>query len=329
MAANLAPKSLLTCTVLVLTLPAQRDEITLPGLRPGKVTIEYGVVNLGTHGLHELPVGNTWRMGHGNPSTLLTELPLLAEDKLLAPGGYAVNIYRAGESDLRLNVGGGRGDRRGGGPGVQFPGELSEPKKKSKKLQLTWLKSPPKKKGEAAEASADKPDGLKTCCLRLDFGPHRLDIPVTVVEAKSHRVRGFTALGFTYPLKFLKDRLATQETPLLSLIPRQVKRGEAPGFNVMVGETVVLLVPMSKAPEGFGGRGGRGRGGGGRGRSDRQPDPDPEQMHGTVKWEAAQEKVDHVTIKSVSLGRKELSFEIYLDDRIGKVKVGLPVLKKR
>jgi hypothetical protein len=322
MTADLALQSLLPCTVLALMLPApaQRDEVTLPGQKPGKVTVTYGVVNLGTHGLHELAVGSTWRMGQGNPSTLVTELPLLAGDNPLPPGGYGVNIYRAGETDLRLNIGG------GAGAGVQFPGELSEPKKKTKKLQLTWLKSPPRKKGEAADASARKSAGLKTCCLRVDFGRHRLDIPVTVVGAESHRVRGFTALSYTFPLKFLKDRLATKETPLLSLIPRKVKRGEAPGFNVMVGETVVELVPMSKAPENFGRRGGRGGRGG---RREREAAAEPEKVHGTVKWEAAQEKVDHVTIKGVTLGKKELSFEIYLDDRIGKVKVGLLVPKKK
>ena len=76
---------------LVSTAQAQRENLDL-GWQKRQLVISYGAVPVGKHGLHELPVGRTWRMGFNRASTLFTELPLWNGKELVAPGGYRVKL---------------------------------------------------------------------------------------------------------------------------------------------------------------------------------------------------------------------------------------------
>ena len=240
-------------------------------------------------------------------------------------------IRRAGESDLRLTLGGRGGGRGGGGRDRggesaaaknSFEGELSEPSKPSKRLRLKWLKS----------KAGDEKKGLRTVDLRVDYGKLRLTVPMSFVEASSHKVKSYRGLGFTYPLALFEKRLADgKETVVMSLIPKgKHKAGAIPGFNVVVSEASARVEPMAKKPpqRGRGGRGGGGRRGGGRG--DGQSEPEFESLDGTVQWSTSQDAVgETVALTAVKVAKKSLEFEIRAGAKLGVVRVPLPVLPKK
>ena len=151
---------------LLPMLPAQREQKVMKA-KSGQTAISYTAVAVGTHGLHELQVGRNWNMGEGS---MVTTVPLISGNNVIAPGTYVAQIFRAAERDLRLSLGGrgfgemmrgdrggqpgrgrgGRGGQGGGtgtgtgvqprrdgegpgrGSGNQMKGELSKPKKTTK-----------------------------------------------------------------------------------------------------------------------------------------------------------------------------------------------------
>lgn len=342
---------------LLQALPAQRDERVLKA-RGGQVTIEYGAVIVGSHGLHELRPGRPWRMGSGDPSKLVTYLPLISGDVVVMPGSYPAQILRIDEDNLKLSLGSARfggmrggsagGNRRqrggGGGAGAQLDGLLSMPKKKSKKLILSWAAARSSSSSTAvanASNTKSKRKGVKNCTLQIDFGAHRLDIPLQVVEATKKKVQKFSALCFTYPVDvFRAQHKAGEGVAVLSLLPRKTKKG-APlvGFNVVVGPDSAEVVAMATVAAGARAgraRGGRGGGRGGAGRGDRRGgDAGGDAAAavaprtGSVEWTAYQgDGSGTVSIQSIKASKQELTFEVLAGDKLGKVKVPLPTFEK-
>jgi hypothetical protein len=353
---------------LLPMLPAQREQKVMKA-KSGQAAISYTAVTVGTHGLHELQVGRNWNMGEGS---MVTTVPLISGNNVIAPGTYVAQIFRAAERDLRLSLGGGgfgammrggrggqpgrgrggRGGQGGGGTGTgtgtgvqprrggegsgrgsgnQMKGELSKPKKTTKKLTINWVGAAKKATGK------DKVAGVKDAALKIDFGRQGLFVPVQLVQAKSKAVKNFQSLGFTYPLSvFTKHQEWGNALAVLTLVPRAKRRKNAPlvGFNVMVGSDSATVVPLPKAAAG--GRGGRrgagGRGGDGRGgRGNPQPDADTaEPKLGSVAWSSHQNtNTETVEIKSIKVRKNMLEFEIVAGTKIGKVSVPLPTLPKK
>ncbi|MHC4078078.1 MAG: hypothetical protein ACYST0_06515, partial [Planctomycetota bacterium] len=251
--------ALLATALLAPNIAAQRDNVDLAWLKR-KIVVSYGAVPVGKHGLHELAVGGTWRMGYNHASTLFTELPLLSGTSVVAPGGYRVNITRNGDQDLRWNIDG-AGQALGESASVQFAGVLSELKKKNKKLQLTWVNATARKKDDSESKEKEKGKGkgktkakgkskaVRECALQVDFGEVRVSCPVTVVGATAHKVKGFAALGFSYPAKVLQERLkAGKGTPILSLTPKKPKKDAPRGYNLVITKDQASLVPFMAAP---------------------------------------------------------------------------------
>jgi hypothetical protein len=58
--------------------------------------VTYGVPRVGKHSIDELKVGDSWRMGAFNASTLVTTAPLIVGDSVVAPGAFRVKIGRPG-----------------------------------------------------------------------------------------------------------------------------------------------------------------------------------------------------------------------------------------
>ncbi len=348
---------------LLPMLPAQREQKVMKA-KSGQTAISYTAVAVGTHGLHELQVGRNWNMGEGS---MVTTVPLISGNNVIAPGTYVAQIFRAAERDLRLSLGGrgfgemmrgdrggqpgrgrgGRGGQGGGtgtgtgvqprrdgegpgrGSGNQMKGELSKPKKTTKKLTINWVGAAKKATGK------DKVAGVKDAALKIDFGRQGLFVPVQLVQAKSKAVKNFKSLGFTYPLSvFTKHQETGNALAVLTLFPRAKQKKKAPlvGFNVMVGSDSATVAPLPKTAAG--GRGGRrdagGRGGRG-GRGNPQPGADTaEPMLGSVAWSSHQNtNTETVEIKSIKVRKNMLEFEIVAGTKIGKVSVPLPTLPKK
>ncbi|MCB9871911.1 MAG: hypothetical protein H6836_04740 [Planctomycetes bacterium] len=345
---------LVPCLVLVpQALVAQREEKALK-CKPGEAVIAYGAVPLGKHGLHELQQGQSWRLGSNDATTLTTQLPILDGEHVIAPGVYVAQLHRAGETELALSLsgGGGRGAPGGGAPGRGAPGgrpaggqpgsgtgttgaprprggsgrlsgTLSRIKKPAKKLSIEWA--------DAKRKPADPPC-VKSADMNIEYGEHRVSVPLRFVKATTHRVQGYQGFGFTYPAEWFRGQLAAgTPIPVLSLVPRDKKaRAAQPGFNVMVGKDRVELVPMARPPAGRGaGRGGRGGGRPAPGGAAGADGAAPEAKSGSVGWTANQGKQDAIAIQAVKSTRQELEFEIHTGDQVGKVKVALPAPAKR
>ncbi|MHC4812540.1 MAG: hypothetical protein ACYTFN_05550 [Planctomycetota bacterium] len=317
--------AVLVTALLAPNIAAQRDNVDLAWLKR-KVVVSYGAVSVGKHGLHELPVGGTWRMGQNLASTLFTELPLLSGTTVVAPGGYRVNITRNGDQDLRWNIDG-AGQALGESGNIQFAGDMSELKKKNKKLQLTWVNATARKKedSESKEKEKDKDKGktkakgkgkskaVRECALQVDFGVIRVSCPVTVVGATTHKVKGFTALGFSYPADVLQERLkAGKGTPVLSLTPKKPKKDMPRGYNLVITRDQASLVPFMAAPTtsfGFGAV---------------VPPSSDWTTQGKIEWEADQTEAAHLKVVTLKLQKKNVLVELVVGDQRATVNVALP-----
>jgi len=80
--------------LLIATLSAQR-----PAFEHGKraAILEYGSVPVGNHGIAELPIGGSWRLGSGGTTVLHLAMPAISGDKVVPPGDYAVTLNRTAE----------------------------------------------------------------------------------------------------------------------------------------------------------------------------------------------------------------------------------------
>src|SRR5262245_60357479 len=106
-------KSATAFLLTLVTLPAQRPEATFEWQKR-TTTIAYGAGPAGKHGLAELPVGETWRLGMNEASTMQLSMPMLAGDAWVAPGHYRINLARTDETHCDIAV---AGSERALGPG--------------------------------------------------------------------------------------------------------------------------------------------------------------------------------------------------------------------
>lgn len=338
----------LVSSALIPMLPAQREDRILKA-KIGQASLSYGVLRVGTHGLHELRVGTTWRMGQGGASLMITHLPLVSGEVIIAPGSYQAQIYRAAERDLRLSLGGGRGGgnrgrgggNRGGGTGGtgtggttgtggdrggfggdrgsnnQLKGEITVTKKPTKKLSIRWVK---------ADKDTANLEGTVATALQIDFGKHGLNVPMYVVQASSKNVKSFRALAFTYPESVFKAGLERGMVATIALLRRtKAKKGEPlVGFNIMVGSDSAEVVTLPTATAASGGRGGRGGRGG-------ATVPVAAPLVGSVVWSPAQQTTESKTIKieALKVVKKMIEFQILTGDQVGRVSVPLPKLPKK
>ena len=197
-------KHLATLAVLVACSPAltaQRTDVDLKWHK-SHVVVSFNPVKFGKHSLAELPVGGEWRMGMNTASTLSTDVPLVGESGLVAPGSYRVSIRRASEREFGLQVV--STQLATAGSQAWFPTKIQDAKK-AEKLELEWRKGSTKpknataKKPNANEKGTDKDtekgtkpvpvdaiDGkhAQRATLRLLFGAYRLDMPIAMVGAK-------------------------------------------------------------------------------------------------------------------------------------------------
>ena len=199
------------------------------------VTIDYGAVPVGKHSLAELTVGQTWRMGMNEASSWHLTMPVLAGEKVLAPGTYRVQLQRSGETacDLLAN---GSGKALGSSSDGKVGGTLAKAGKPAKKLDLAWAK------GGAAVA------GNQPAKIVLQFGDVEWQGEVTIVGNKPVTVPGWKLAVFTLPAALLAARDKTA-------VPSRGKDKDQENWNLVVGKDDAKLVPWMTKPtqnNGFG-----------------------------------------------------------------------------
>jgi hypothetical protein len=227
----------LVAAVVSTAVVAQRETAALDWNKQ-EVAVEYGPVPVGNHGLADLEIGTTWRMGMNEASQLRLSVPLFAGEHVVAPGSYRAQLRRRGEQELEL-VADGAGFALGGQGEVAVPGKLgTAPKGKgSKKLELAW--------GKPTTA-----DGAGEVTLEVRFGEVVLSVPVRVVGTVAKKGKVWLADVFTWPAEVLEQRVEKGlSTPIATLRPKtKPAKGEPAGFNVVLGKDKVRLVPMMSAP---------------------------------------------------------------------------------
>lgn len=284
--------TLLILSSLSLATPAdaQRETAKLRW-KKNDVTVEYGPVNVGKHGLESLPVGSDWRVGFNHASVLDLSVPIVAGDAVAAPGSYRIKLHRRTATELLFRVEGAGAVLAGKSPDAWFAGTMSELDKPTKKLELEW----------------DKPAGKSATCesqLSLLFGESRFDIPVTALDATKVKGKTYTAEVFNWPAETLAARVEQKlATPIATVRPkRKPKKGEAEGYNLVVGPDSARLVGLMAAPTEFFGF------------ADVQLPPPEQILTGTVTWTDAEqdEAVDHLRAEDFQADKKvlEISFAV-------------------
>jgi hypothetical protein len=273
-----------------------------------RVMIEYGAVPSGKHSLDELQVGSTWRMGSNSGSVFATDLPVIAGDRLIAPGGYGANMARTGDREVEFNVvGASLAFGGGGGGGIGLPGTLKKLDKAAKKLDI-----------QLPSGGKDEP-GVKLAKIVLEFGSERFEAPLTVVAAKTAKAGEWTADVFTYPAEFVTKRLeAGTPTPLAVLRrPDPVDAKKTLAFNVFVTKEQAKLVPWMTPPTAN------------RGLGDPTAPDSAAIKEGKAEWAAAQKKTATVESEKVEFKKGEgFTFRLVCGEQTCVATVPDPLAKK-
>ena len=212
------------------TLPAQRPEVTFEWQKR-TTTIAYGAVPVGKHGLGELPVGQNWRLGMNEASTMQLSMPMLAGDSWVAPGHYRINLVRTDETRCEIALAGSEhalGSREG-----RVPGEIKKAAKPGKKLSIEWAK------GGAPVA------GNQTAKIVVQFGENEWQGEVLLLGNKTVNVPGGRLAVFSVPSQRIDAR---EKEPVPIAVLSKGKDGDQGSWNLVLGKSDVQLVPWMEAP---------------------------------------------------------------------------------
>lgn len=268
-------RSLLVPALLLLApiARAQRGEATLT-LQKASACIDYGIPRYGNHSLDALPVGQTWRLGANQASTLDTRLPLIAGRHVVAPGAYRIRLSRKSDDQFEIEVEGAGFRMHPGTTAVPFPCLHAEVKKGTDRLEITW----DKERGGTAEVQPSE--------IVVNFGPHQLRSSVTAVALENQKLKGWSLQSFRLPSKLVEERnQARWLTPFAVLERKGKAERDAPErFLLFVNETTAEVSPESVAPTdsfGFG----------------ELIPPAPEwTFAGRVQWQDTSAEADHLEI---------------------------------
>jgi len=326
-------KPLATLAVLVACSPAltaQRTDVDLKW-RKSHVVVSFNPVKFGKHSLSELPVGREWRMGMNRASTLSTDVPLVGESGLVAPGSYRVSIRRAGELEFGLQVA--STQLATAGSQAWFPTKIQDTKM-VEKLALQWRKGSAKPKNAAAKkpnanekgaeegtekgtkaAAVDPIDGkhAQRATLSLSFGTYRLDMPIAMVGAKPARVRGFKGDAFEWPAALFQDQLRKSHAiPILTLRTKGSSKTSPKVFNLLVNEKKAEVYPAMVAPTasfGFAGVDGFNA---------------DDILRGTIQWSDSQSNVRFLQVSGIEVKNQQLKLKVAVGKRVANITVPMP-----
>lgn len=261
---------------------AQRQEVHFDWQKH-VVSFAYGAPRVAKHSIDELKVGDSWRIGSGDATTLTLDAPLLTADSVVPPGAYRVNLGRPSAEQFNLQIDGPGSCVDEGRDDIVVAGKRHDASKANDKLELRL--SPEKEQPDAE---------LRRFALVIQFGIPQVEIPLTIVGSQSTKAKGVTLESFKIPEKVLDDRLAAQKhTPVAALVRTGSK--EIPErMNLLLAEKEVILQPTMKAPTesyGFGAI----------------PKLDAVWiLHGTVVWSEATEPADHFRVDAVDVDKSNV-----------------------
>ena len=308
-------KSVLAITIIVACAPTltAQTEVDLKWQK-SHVVVKFNPVRFGKHSLAELPIGGKWRMGMNTASTIATDVPLVGDRGIVAPGSYRVSLGRKSKSEFGLQVASTQLATEG--KQAYFSTTL-EDAKITAKLELQWLKGSKGKKTAPAEkpgadekgtkaAPVDPIDGkhAQRATLRLAFGPYRLDMPIAMVAAKPAKVRGFKANSFEWPDALFQTQLQKGHAiPILTLRAKGGSKSRPKVFNLLINDEKAEFYPAMVAPTGsFGFAGVKGF------------DAD-DILRGTIEWSDSQRDARFLTVSGLAIKKRQLELTVAVGKR--------------
>lgn len=215
----------------LLALPLCAQKATYEWQRRA-TTIAYNPVPVGKHGLDELKVGDSWRLGMNEASTWTLERPIM-DQRLMPAGAFRIALRRHAEDKLTLVLIG-SGLALGGGDDLEVEGRLQDLQKPTSKLDIAFSVPP-------TERSKSDNQGVN---LDVAFGNKRWHAQVTLLGAKSEKAGAWT-LEVVSPSAQLAR---TQGKPAaIGLLTRKGGKGPTAWNLILAGEEA-RLVPVMAAP---------------------------------------------------------------------------------
>ena len=298
-----------TCIVVAAVSPpvhAQRITAKLEHQKRS-VALEVGSTRFGKHTLDELKPGGEWRLGSNDASTLTVGAPLVAGTTVVPPGSYRVKLYRGHQDDFSLMIEG-AGYELSSSTSLYLPGTYADEKKTADKLDVKFVKA----KEKAAHGRASR--------LRVHFGPHSVEVPVTLAGTSSVKLKGFTVDAFAVPCDVVEARSARGEaTPIASFAKKGRPAKDAPAaFSLLVSDDEAILLPAQVAPTdsyGFG---------------HVVPPPEDWTFRAPLEWQDAQSETDTVELQTVELTKeKRLRVVVNCGGRTGEALLTPPTKPRR
>ena len=283
--------AVLVALALVPSALGQRKEASFEWQKRS-ATFTYGVPRVGKHSIDELKVGETWRMGSGPITTLTVEAPLVADNFVIPPGVYRVNLARPEAQKFELTIEGAGSGLAAGGDDVKAPATYGDAKKANEALELLFevaaaAPAPPSATGGAlVEPTLANDPEAKPLQLVIQFGAPRVVVPLTIVGTQPLKAKGFAVDAFKFEERWLGRRLElAKATPILSLTRSgKLPDGVPARLNLLLSEKTVVLTPALVEPtenNGFG----------------VIPKPDAAWiLDGTVAWSDAPARADHLHV---------------------------------
>ncbi len=211
---------LLVPFVLAATAAAQKPTLEW---QKRSTTIDYGSVPVGNHSLAELPIGQSWRLGANQQTVWRTLVPVIAGDRVLAPGNYVIMLNRVGEASCAIAV----------GSEFRVEGPLNKLDKPAKKLVIDLPKN-------GAAVNGNQPANFV-----VQFGEHEWKGAFTVPGNKTVSVGAWKLTVFSLPAAHIDGRGKT-EAPIAAL-----SKDDKEGWNLFVGDSEAKLVPWPQVGSGM------------------------------------------------------------------------------
>jgi hypothetical protein len=256
-----------------------------------------GVPRVGKHTIAEVEVGKTWRLGAGPSSILTTGAPLIADDKVVPPGAWRVQLLHSQAKQFDLLVEG-AGRFVSNDDSTVFKGSFVDAKAPTSKLEI------------ALAPSGDQPDKeLRPLLFTATFGSPQVTVPFAIVGSVAKKASGATVDGFKLPAEWVaKQWKAGHPAPVATLTVAAPAKDAPKAFNVMLGENDVQLVgqdvPSQNAFAAL------------------DPHDKKWDRKGTVAWSDAPEAADHFVVDDVKF---EKGKELRLTARLGKKKAEITI----
>lgn len=214
------PLVLLASCVLAATAVAQKPTLEW---QKRSTTIDYGSVPVGSHSLAELPIGQSWRLGANQQTVWRTLVPVIAGDRVLAPGNYVIMLNRVGEASCAIAV----------GNEFRVEGPLGKLDKPAKKLVIDLPKN-------GAPVNGNQPAHFV-----VQFGDNEWKGAFTVPGNKTVGVGGWKLAVFSLPAAHIEGR-GKAEVPIAAL-----SKDDKEGWNLFVGDSEAKLVPWPQVGSGM------------------------------------------------------------------------------